>query len=350
MTYPVKWYRQTMTGAPTGTNDSIDYLLAVLDGCLINGFNQNAVDSLTYDSNINKCTLTINAGHGFIDYQVILIEGANETGFNGEQRVVYVSPTQLQFVPQQTPQSATATGTITVKAAPAGNWEKAFSGPSKGVYRSLDPTATGFYLKADTGRGYVTMTDVDTGTEEFGVAPFSGIRDGWSLVCDSKCFYFFMGEWEIWGFFGDINSFVPADGYHCAIVGNKESSLNQINGMTARNNNTAQGKRIARDYSQVTINQNLLNNLGEERNFDFATLNNLICSGPIMAAEMGNIIRGIYPGAYRCNVAVQDLTGIYDVTIDGTPRKLLVGYEKNAVTQYINTNGYLAFDLTGPWR
>src|SRR5574338_427743 len=144
MTLPVKYFHGQMTGAPvlSGTAGS---RIAVLDACLINGFEVN---------------------------QVVLVAGATggAAALNGEWCVTAVSSTWIQFACPGIGDQ-TATGTITVKAAPSGSWSKVFSGTNKAAYKSTDPAATGCLLRVDDTsaqyavvRGYETMTDVDTGS------------------------------------------------------------------------------------------------------------------------------------------------------------------------------------------
>ena len=245
MTIPVKWFTHAMIGAPAPSS-AIGTLTSLLDACLINGFNVQTVDSLTYDSATGKCTATVNAGHGYTNQQVLLIAGADQAEYNGEVRCELVDAQQFRYVPDAAPSVATATGVITAKAAPVGGWEISFTAADKRVYRSTDPLATGQYLRVDDSIGtdgaqvtaYEAMTDVDTGTGQWAdgywrKADANRSMDEWALVGDSRGFYFMLGggsgaarciHW-----FGDVESFVAGDGYHCALTFDTAASGGTMN-------------------------------------------------------------------------------------------------------------------------
>ncbi len=138
--YEVKWFKHDMPGAPVLTGEP-GMLIGLLDACLLNGWGLVSVDTLTFDSNTGEATLTVTGGHGFIVDQVILISGANEAEFNGEQRVIWADSTTIKFNPVHIPQVATASGSITAKVAPQGSWGKPFSSGDnlKAVYQSISP-------------------------------------------------------------------------------------------------------------------------------------------------------------------------------------------------------------------
>jgi len=236
MSIPVKWFHSNMTGAPQFSSSG-GSIIQILDACLINGFNAQSVDSLTYDSGTGKCTAVVNAGHGFEDYQVVLIEGANETEYNGEVRVTAVDSTTFTYTPDTAPTVATATGAITAKAAPVGGWEKRFSGSNKGVYASIDALAAPGVLRIDDNNGKSPLvqgcrsaTDVDTVTDPY---PASAIKwwaeagNFWALVADGRTLYLLDADGPSWSkimAYGDFHSYVVGDADSKLLSGGDYSS------------------------------------------------------------------------------------------------------------------------------
>ncbi len=275
MTIPVKWFHSGMTGAPL-PDTAVNTIISILDACLINGFNVVTVNTLTYDSVTGKCTATVGAGHGFDDHQVVLIEGANEAEFNGEVRITVIDANQFSYVPATAPTVANATGTITAKAAPVGGWTKAFSGVNKAVYQSADPLATGFYLRVDDSLGtdgaqvtaYLAMTGVDTGTDQWAdgwwrKSDATNSLTEWALVGDSRAFYLMLGGSSAAArsilFFGDVESFLAGDGYHCALTFDTAATGGTMNaaGCVTDYGVTA-GHALARDMAFVRLGEPFL--------------------------------------------------------------------------------------------
>lgn len=144
--YPVKWFASSMGGAPT-LNGTAGSLIAVLDACLVNGFNLKSVDTLTSTNGV--ATVTINSGHQFEPDQIVLISGCDQNEYNGEKKVISVTTTTLTFAVSGTPASpATTSSTISCKAAPLG-WKKTYSNTNLAVYRSGDLLSTRMLLRVD---------------------------------------------------------------------------------------------------------------------------------------------------------------------------------------------------------
>lgn len=176
-TYPVKWMRDSMRGAPqiSGTAGT---LIGALDAFLLTGFGTVTALSVTVASGIG--TATVNAGSYFDDFAVVLIAGATPSALNGEARVLSHTNTSITF--ETDAPDGTATGTVTIKYAPVGSWEKTYSGTNVACYRSTAVQSPGQFLRVDdTGTmvarvvGYESMTDVNTGSGPFPTATlFSG--------------------------------------------------------------------------------------------------------------------------------------------------------------------------------
>lgn len=177
MAIPVKYIHEGMRGAPVLAGQ-VGLYIALLDAFLINGWGLVAATGITVAGGI--ATVGVNAGETFEEGSVVLVAGATPAALNGEQRVLTASATSITFA--TTAPDGAASGTITVKYAPVGGWEKAFAGTNLAVYRSTDVTGARMYYRVqDTATtvarvvGYVTMTGVSTGTGPF---PTSSQRSG----------------------------------------------------------------------------------------------------------------------------------------------------------------------------
>ena len=134
------FYSNLQTGAPQITNTA-GGTLALLDACLVNGFNTQTISTLSVTSNV--ATATFATAHGFNVDDVIAISGANETQFNSNWNVKTVADaTTLTF--DITTADVTATGTISCKTAPLG-WVIAYTnGTNLRTYRQ--PAGNRHYL------------------------------------------------------------------------------------------------------------------------------------------------------------------------------------------------------------
>lgn len=203
----VKHIHSSMPGALalTGLSGS---LIGLLDSFLVDGWGLQTATSVVVSGGV--ATVTFPSAFPAMVDMVVLVAGATPSDLNGEQKVTQVltATNQIRFA-TALPDGA-ATGTITVKMAPAG-WAKVFSGTNKAVYRSLDVQAHGggYYLRVDNSGnnivrvvGYETMVDVDTGTGPFPSAaqvPGGGywitsatatsLARGYALAADSRTLY-----------------------------------------------------------------------------------------------------------------------------------------------------------------
>lgn len=169
-TLEVTYIHEQMRGAPV-LSGTAGALIGLLDAFLLTGWGLVSASSVTVSGGI--ATATLPSGSAFEEGAVIQIAGATPAELNGRARVLPgASSTQVQWA--TTAADGAASGAITIKYAPQGSWEKAFSGTNKAAYRSTDVTGTRFFLRIDdTGtttcrvRGYETMSDIDTGTGPF---------------------------------------------------------------------------------------------------------------------------------------------------------------------------------------
>lgn len=171
-----------MRGAPV-LSGSVNSAIGVLDAFLLTGFGAVTALSVTVAGGI--ATAQLQAGDTFEKHCVVLIAGATPSQLNGEGRVLTATNASISWA--TTAADGVATGTITIRVAPVGGWEKLFAGTNKAVYRSIDPLGSGFCLRVDDSgtttlrvRGFESMSDVDTGVGPFPTdAQISG--GGWWL-------------------------------------------------------------------------------------------------------------------------------------------------------------------------
>jgi hypothetical protein len=378
MTLPVKWFANSQGGAPRCSGTAGD-MIALLDACLINGFNLLTPSSIVVVAGV--ATAFFAAPHGFLQHQVILVAGASPSALNGEARVVSVGTNSLTFA--TTAADGAASGAISVKAAPLG-WEKVYSVTNKAAYRSSDVAGNRLYLRVDdTGttsaavRGYESMTDVDTGTSPFPTTtqaatflwPKSNVADtnarGWKLIGDGRFFWLMVAHdgnyGSVWGCvaFGEFPSWKPGDGYATLIFGltamgwGTPTSLNGVGsqpggvGYLARNyNQTTQSVAFGmRGHAQCDTGPGGPNCLAHPNPVD----NGFLLYGPITLVDLGvgTVHRGVVPGILHpiTNVSAISYSEAQTATdASGNPFLFFIqGFGWN-------TPGRLAFNITGPWR
>lgn len=374
MAVPVKYFHSGQAGAPV-LSSSAGALLAVLDACLVNGFGLQVLDSLSV---VDGVLIGNKASHGFTVDQVIKVSGANQSQLNGEW-VVTAASTGSFHAAATGIANVTGTGTITAKAAPAG-WEKAFSSTNIAAYRSLDPESCACLLRInDTGgsaraRGYVEMTDIDTGSDPFptdaqvsggGYIPKGSASTPWIIVADSKVFYLMTSPRTDFGTltylitsFCDFASERAGDAYACALqtygVGGDDPAhaWTQI-GLT--NFTDAQSKLYAaRSFNQMGDSVQLLTSfIGQHPSghpsglvYPSGASNGIILSHIVAKEVVSNTMRCLsLPGVYATPQAQPLNSGsvIRHVGI-GDKTMLVVSVGLGSYTA-----GRLIFDLTGPW-
>lgn len=226
MAIKTKWFSSAMAGAPAIVGNIGGGLIAALTACLKDGFNLLTLDSLVVAGDVATGT---KAGHGFIVHQVVLIAGATPAGLNGEWRVTSVTANTVSFATTGI-SDQTATGTITIKAAPCG-WLVPFTGTNQAVFKSGDVTSTQLPVRVDdstaqysTIRGAEGFTDISTEVNGYSTQYMkrSNATDAsarpWLIVADSKGVYVGV-QWTNAGaydfyHFGDYDTFVAGDGYN----------------------------------------------------------------------------------------------------------------------------------------
>lgn len=244
MAIATKWFHGEMQGA-TVLNRAIGSLNAVLQSILIDGFNLKTVDSLT--SNAGIATLTVTSNHGFEKHQVIKVMGASQSEYNGEFRVLSTTPTTLTYVITGTPVSP-ATGTITVKAAPVGEWERVYNSSNVSVYKSTSLLSSQMRLRVDDSElNYAWVTgceDATSATDIINAFPrayptkklcwgksnlSNDTATKWFAVGNELGFHLFI-KWDQSNYahysFTDFPSYKSGDAYNCYISGQETNGGN----------------------------------------------------------------------------------------------------------------------------
>lgn len=395
----VKFYRDDFPGAPV-LNGVAGSAISTLDACLVSGFGQRTVTSLVVAGGVATATLASDPKNGNLLHSVVLVEGVTGAlgDLNGEQRITSASSTALQWATALA--DGTAAGTITVKTAPAG-WEKRFSGTNKAAYRSLAPEAYGAHLWVnDVGtticnvRGFVEMTDVDTGAGPFPTtvdsaaggfwtksssANATAIR--WDIFADARIFYYCpvsgsganptqIGQAQY--AFGDAERFKSTDPFASILTASTATTSTAANyGSVLYNGQGGGGAHIsrwARSYtglgaavsafctSYVGTNSSPSGNDTLQGQFPAPTDGGLRVS-KVYATETAQIgatavLRGEMPGAY-----FSPQSGLYQSfqrgdTVPFGAKKLYAVYVGTSFSDTpASTNaGRGFFDITGPWR
>lgn len=395
-TLPVKWYSAHMQGAPaTAANDrSVSgKLVAILDACLVDGFNLVTLDSLVVAGNM--ATATRSAGCSYMPNQVIEIAGATPSALNGQWRV-YDAPTGQTIRFQTTGISdQTATGTITCKT-PSLGWERVFSSGHSRVYRSPNTDSPRSYYRINDT--YVTneyvakvtaarnMTAIDAYTDPWitdSTTPGIGLprpnHAYWALFGDDRTVYWFLeasnsqgSPWNGYGF-GDYTSFLPNDAYNELLLqGNAGSSASftcrNVGILNSASSNAdaeyPEQRYIARAYGGTPIANRMyfarqINDASGYSGLPFpaAVENNLLITDAIFREydASSDPIRGALRGMYwvlsnqplQWQYAPHLVTGV--VGLEGRLCMLMSFHFPQTVGSNSVYVGRALIDITGPW-
>jgi hypothetical protein len=393
----IKVFHAGQAGAPQliGANGS---LITVLDAVLVNGYNSVSVASITRSD--STATVATSAAHGLSTGDSARITGADQADYNVEAVVSVIDPTHFTYTVANAP-ATPATGTITVTRAPAG-FDKVYIATNKAVYRSKDTSGSRPYLQViDDGstagaareakiRGYLTMSDVNTGTEPFPTstqytnglmayksATISSDVRPWVLITDGKTIYFqacmdqsppgmqASGGYLWWVAFGDIISTRANDQYTaflagCHSEGYQTSSAtgachNGLSVPAVRTANPASGScYIVRSFNQ-TLGAAIMNQMGhgwDQYGLGQAAIlpyphppDNGFMMTPLLCMQ-GGVLRGRMPGVFeplhgRC-------LNQFDIVenVDGYPGRKFMALWAYALNSNAST-GMLVFDITG---
>lgn len=394
MSTSVKFFHSTMSNAPqlSATKGS---LIAVLDACLVNGWNTTTADSVTVAA--GEVTANFSAGHPFVKWQVIQVAGATPAGLNGEARVTAVTTNTVKW--QVTGVAdGTATGSITVKTPPLG-WQKPHAGTNKGAYKidnTKYPASPACLVRFDDNytygakvAGYESMSGIDTGTNQFPSAgqnpnglwvmktesASTSENRSWFVIGDDKTFYFGINNYNAdlnyngatWSAFGQYaNNAIDPYAFVVSGTANSETTAvyNQSDNAFYANPRSSR-QYIARGYDGLTASvefevRSWPNQYGASGAGPIAYPNGpnnglYLCPADLVESSVyGWQHRGAYPGAYMLpqnligRVLADRRSPVLDDTIAGFEGRV-VGFYPMAYSPANRSWSIVAFDLTGPW-
>lgn len=399
----IKVFRSDQLGAPI-INGVAGTLITALDAILVNGYGQVDVSSL---SRVSSTAMVVTASpHGFETGDAALIAGAGQAEYNGEHVVTVIDSTSYTFAVAGEP-ATPATGSITSKRAPGG-FSKAFAGTNKAAYRSNDTASLRHYFRVvDAGMtsggsrealltGFVTMSDIDTGTDPFPTTAQypngfywqkSGTADAvgrhWVLVTDGKTVYHFayidastdgLGGYTTIGNpgsnmnavgFGDLIPFKPGDAYSSFCTGNSSANqysstqycglFNQATSITNGSPSTSQPLiAMPRDFTAVPgarlgklYGTGLSESIGQTSYISYPhVIDNGFYMTPVLVAQGSPaLFRGRMPGFFEPLHGACFPNGTIIENVQGyVGRKFAMFYGKNTYTV-----GSCMLDITGPW-
>lgn len=377
-------FESTDAGAPQ-TNNVAGTLIALLDACLISGYNSKSVTSITVSAGVATVVCT---AHGFSAAygKIIAISGATPAGLNIHTRITDVTANGFKFLCPGVIDGA-ATGTLVAKYAPLG-WTKPFSATNKAMYKRGDIVASSPTLRVDdtgtsnTARVLMVQgaTDLDTyydpGPTSVQVAGGAGYWapkarytgsafSDWMLISDGLLLYFFCRTQPAVGagiepympfVFGDIVSFKPGDtlgciigglydGGNCGLFNNQSSQFVLAGGSSGVTKNViATGLRTL----DLTPGASTLNSL-----YPSAVDGGLLLYAAPLFQETIALYRGVMPGMAQPVQALSGgaalAVGARVVPTNGSSRVFMYMHIGSTITS--TSSGASTFiDLTGPWR
>lgn len=375
MAYPIKLFSSTDTGAPvlSGTTSA---LIALLDACLISGYNVKGIDSLTWTNGL--ATATCNSGHGYAVGDIIQIEGASNSLFNSQWQVKSVTTSNFTFNVPGSEIASPVGGTKTVRKAPAG-WVKSYAGTSTAAYISSDSSSGKLPLRVDDSdpcftrvRGYESLSDIDNGTGPWPTLTQSSTgltwlksdsedvsSREWTLIADDRFFYLAVRAFSTQGcslvWFGDINAFNATDSYSVMIKGHPSPSPSSAaDGNILYVNGDQTGKYLSRGYHSVgsAVSCGLIGNIlqtvaGYSGGFPFPNPVGAGLLNQSLIVSENNAARGLLPGMYQVlhNQPLSHNDQLPLVVNKETRNRILIDFAVDLVNR-----GRVIIDLTGPWR
>lgn len=396
----VRWFTSDMAGAPI-LDETPGAIIAILDACLINGFGTAAPDGNKVTVSGGVATVEFSGGNTFEKYAVIEIEGATPSELNDVWRITATTATTFSFDCPGIP-DGNATGSISVKRATPGYWEKSFGDNLKAAYRSIHPDSYGCFIRVDDSapyndafrvpiRGYQAMTDIDTGTGEFpafadqpadssnsnhqwtriGSPTFAPAN--WALVADERFFYFMPSYYNNRGAalyeFGDIVGAAPLDVFAC--VTSADTRQSTYPGQNCKAHETrdgasngyyfamsAEGTTKGPKASKAGIyGQNYLGNSDSyaSNNLYPAPVSGGYLFFPIILTQ-DKVMRGRAPGLLQ---TITKLTSESRVPENGIAKLIdkahvddnaLLMVQLNFGSTSVNGSDVGVFDIEGPWR
>lgn len=372
----VRWFHESMPGAPVLASGDYGAFLALLKACLIDGFGYQAVDGVVVSGGV--ATVSISSGNGFVADSVIRLSGAAQGLLNDDWRIATATATSFTFACPGVPDT-TEGASVTIGVAPAKDWQMPFydSVNKIGVFRSAALGATGFFFRLNDSAlyryidCYESMSDIDTGVDKFssnstciafGSATATELT--WFLAADDRCFHF-VGDFSshlgrgIPLTFGDMVPIINSDAYFCVIAGPGSTASTPSNYM-GLNRTGAIAAKLARSFSgllksygavvgQLSVSTSALTTSSYDT-ADIALYSGAmpLFGSPAIIDTDAKVVRGFAAGLKT--------PGIFK-DMGGTQNRELItsqsGEKYMAVNCNTNSNAYkgiIVFDILGPWR
>lgn len=252
MAQEIVFYHSEMQGAPSKVLTTAGALLAVLDACLVDGFNVNSISTLTQSAGVATATTSGTNGYSIGDW--VDVAGAVPAAYNGRVKVTGKPGTDkfTYAVPGGT--ASPASGTMTAKYPGAG-WAKTVAGTNIAAYQS-GAGSLGHWIQVEDNNPYAdsnlsVRTRIAAGWTALDAAGTLGTQvkhlkptGGWMLFADARTVWLFVGQINPGAMlrtiaFGEGDPFYGSDGYFFY------QSMGETGGSKAIFNETA--------YSSVTV-------------------------------------------------------------------------------------------------
>ena len=393
-------------GAPT-LNNAAGSLISVLKACLVTGFNNVGITSVTIAGNV--ATVVTNANHGLAVGHRATVAGVSITAANGDKTVASVPNVTTFTYPCVNADVSESPVSASVKRTPLG-WIEQFSKTNVSMFKSGDPAAYGQSLRVDDtdttglsgGRVFAVEnpTSIDAWSDKFPTeAQMPGgfywprsanntTAKAWCIVGDERFFYILVqqsyyssgyyptssGEYVFAPyFFGDIASFKNGEGFGSIVGGCTQAGPGNIPGSGLLTNTTMgsipasttnayiarQQSGLAKSIAVGFVHQGGHSEIGEASfpRYPSPVDNGLMIAEPSFVVESlsyaNNPVRGVLPGfaSFMCNYS--------DLPKNPMPQKLTTTDGSNRTylfvpsTVYGTTNNYgatFAVKLSEAWR
>lgn len=373
-------------GAPAMTATVAGGMIAVLDACLVNGFNAKTPTQIVVVGGV--ATATVSA-HGYRKGRKVLHAGSTTSALNGV-KLILSTPTGNTYTFDATGVAdGTYTGSLTAKRAPLG-WVKAFGDSTHAMYARTDSTATGQMLRVDDTAtsavrvlGVESATDVNTYTGAFPTdaqaaggghwarrANYPADPIPWFLVGDGLSFYIFVpnpnegpASGYVTGGFGDLISLKAGDLYHSFLGSMEQDDTNSYflaGGSGASVNGVgAGGGRVCRDNSSLTPSVPISGMNHGNGYIGYSNMplfpspvdGGLVISDRVPVVELNTIqncpIRGFYPG-------IAEPLAYLPLGVSGSVLSGIAGSSRQYLALTIRAGGnngaHVLVDVTGPWQ
>lgn len=370
----IKFLNSTNLNSPL-LNTDWGALIRIYDACLVDGINPLNISSLTMSgsspSTSDIVTLTYLTPHGYQQYQVLLLTGAEVSALNGEHRILSVSSDGLSLtfkISTNIIEPGNILNIIT-KLAPLG-WTKVYSGTNRAVYKmnsvdgpnhcffvlNDDPNSNGATSYTSTYSKYATtglaenigvgfnpqgLCNPPTWSAIYPSGSGTNVLQGWGKVyyatssaaldglTDTTAIQTGNRRWEIFGdssyfyLFNGLNTTYPSD-YAVSGCGQYDCIHKGYTYNTFIANNVYDTK-LASNSHNISIDQNQLVGFQNERNIrSLSNLYNYNSGGTLRIRSIYGLIVSGYNSILNVNSPV-NLLKMYCIDADS----ILMGAFRN---------------------